>query len=92
MDVVANYAAGEDAVKAFFSHESDKGKAPADNDDEGPSRGSQKINNKKKKTRQNKHEALDDDFVVTVKCKKPRGPQRGQSLTRCSKNPTLTTR
>jgi len=34
MDVVANYAAGEEVVGAFFSHESDKGKAPMD-DDEG---------------------------------------------------------
>jgi len=45
MDVVANYAVGEEAVDAFFSHESGKGKAPAD-DDEGPSRGLKK--NKKK--------------------------------------------
>jgi len=47
MDIEANYAAGEEAVGAFFSHESDKGKALA-NDDEGPSRGAKKNNNKKK--------------------------------------------
>jgi hypothetical protein len=47
MDVVANYTAGEEAVGTFFSHESDKGKAPVD-DDKGPSRGPKK-NNKKKK-------------------------------------------
>jgi hypothetical protein len=47
MDVVANYAAGEEAVGAIFSHENDKGKASAD-DDEGPSRGPKKSNNKKK--------------------------------------------
>ena len=47
MDVVANYAAGEEAVGAFFSQESDKGKAPAD-DNEGPSGGPKKNNNKKK--------------------------------------------
>jgi hypothetical protein len=46
MDVVAKYAAGEEAVGAFFSHENDKRKAPAD-DNEGPSRGPK--NNKKKK-------------------------------------------
>jgi hypothetical protein len=46
MDVVANYAAGEETVGAFFSHKNDKGKEPAD-DDEGPSRGPEK-NNKKK--------------------------------------------
>ena len=44
MDVVANYAAGEEAVGAFFSCEGRKGKPPAD-DDEGP-----KKNKKKKKT------------------------------------------
>jgi hypothetical protein len=42
MDVVANYATSEEAVSAFFSHENNKGKAPA-NDDEGPSRGPKKI-------------------------------------------------
>ena len=45
--MVANYAASEEAVGAFFYHMNDKGKAPAD-DDEGPSRGPKK--NKKKKT------------------------------------------
>jgi len=48
MDIVANYAAGEEAVGAFFSHDSGKGKAPAD-DDEVSCRGSKK-NKKKKKT------------------------------------------
>ena len=36
MDVVANYAAGEEAVGAFFTCERGKGKSPTD-DDEGPS-------------------------------------------------------
>jgi len=48
MDVVANYAAGEEAVGAFFSCEGRKGKPSAD-DDEGPSQGPKK-NKKKKKT------------------------------------------
>jgi len=48
MDVVPNYAAGEEAVGAFFSCEGRKSKPPAD-DDEGPSRGPKK-NKKKKKT------------------------------------------
>jgi len=72
MDVVANYAAGEEAVGAVFNHEDDKGKAPTD-DDEGLSRGPKK-NKKKKKMRQIKREALDDNFVATVEHKKPRGP------------------
>jgi len=48
MDVVANYAVGEEAVGAFFNCEGRKGKPSAD-DDEGPSRGPKK-NKKKKKT------------------------------------------
>jgi len=48
MDMVANYAVGEEAVSAFFSHEESKGKAPVD-DDEGPSRGSKEGKKKKKK-------------------------------------------
>ena len=47
MDVVANYAAGEEAVGAFFNYEGGKGKGPAD-DDEGPSRGPKKSKKKKK--------------------------------------------
>jgi hypothetical protein len=50
MDVVANYAASEEAVGTFFSHESDKGKARAD-DNERLSKGPKKNNNKKKKVR-----------------------------------------
>jgi len=75
MDVVANYAACEEAVDAFFSHERDKGKALADSN-EGPSRGPEK-NKKKKKARQIKWEALNDDFVTAVERKKPRGPLEG---------------
>ena len=71
MDVVANYAAGEKAVGAFFNHEN-KGKALVD-DDEGPSRGPKK-KMKKKKTRQIKREALNDDFIAAVDHKNPRGP------------------
>jgi len=47
MDVVANYAAGEEAVGAFFNNECGKGKAPVD-ENEGPSRGSKKGKKKKK--------------------------------------------
>ena len=84
MDVVANYATGEESVDAFFSHENNKGKAPAN--DEGPSRGPKK-NKKKKKARQNKHEALDDDFVTTVEHKKPRGPPEGAVFNKMLKEP-----
>ena len=64
MDVVANYAAGEEVVGAFFSHEGSKGKAPTDND-EGPSREPKK-SKKKKEARPFKREALDDDDVVAA--------------------------
>ena len=72
MDVVANYAAGEEAIGAIFSCEGRKGKQPADND-EGPSRGLKNIK-KKKKTRPSQWEDLDDDFVAAIERKKPRGP------------------
>jgi len=75
MDVVANYAAGEEAVGAFFSCEGRKGKQLAD-DDEGPSRGPKK-NNKKKKMRLFQREDLDDDLVAALERKKPRGPPDG---------------
>jgi len=85
MDIVANYAADEEAVSAFFGHESSKGKAPAD-DDEGPSRGPKK-NKKKKKMRHNKQEALDDDFVTAVEHKNPRGPPEGAIFDKMLKEP-----
>jgi len=85
MDVVANYAAREEAVGAFFSHEGSKGKAPAD-DDEGPSRGPKK-SKKKKKARPFKRETLDDDFVAAVERKKPRGPPEGAIFDKMLKEP-----
>ena len=84
MDLVANYAVGEEAVGTFFSHESDKGKAPADND-EGPSKEPKR--NKKKKARQVKQEALDDDFIAAVERKKPRGPPEGAVFDKMLKEP-----
>jgi len=79
MDVVENYATGQEAVGAFFSCERGKGKLPAD-DDEGPSRGPKK-NKKKKKTRPFQCEAL-DDLVAALDRKRPRGPPKELSLTR----------
>jgi hypothetical protein len=68
MNVVANYAAGEEAVGAFFSYEGRKGKPPTD-EDEGPSRGPKK-NNNKKKTRPFQRDDLDDDLVAAMERKK----------------------
>jgi len=72
MDVVANYAAGEESVGAFFSCEGRKGKPPAD-DDEGPSRGPKK-SKKKKKAQPFHREDLNDDLVAAMERKRPRGP------------------
>jgi len=85
MDVVANYAAGEEAVGAFFSCEGGKGKSPA-NDDDGPSRGPKK-NNKKKKARPFHREAHDDDLVATMERKRPRGPLEGAIFDKMLKEP-----
>jgi len=67
MDVVANYATGEEAVGAFFSCEGGKGKSPV-NDDEGPSRGPKK----------NKKISSPPRIVKGLE-----GPLRGPSSTRC---------
>ena len=85
MDVVANYAAGEEAVGAFFSCEGGKGKSPAD-DDEGPSRGPKK-NKKKKKAWPFQREALDDDLVAAMERKRPRGPTEGAIFDKMLKEP-----
>jgi len=75
MDVVANYAAGEEAVGAFFSCEGKKGKQPAD-EDGTPSRGPKK-NKKKQKARQLQREDFDDDLVTAMERKRPHGPLDG---------------
>ena len=85
MDMVTNYATGEEAVSAFFSHEGSNAKAPVD-DDEGPSRGSKK-GKKKKKARPFKREALDDDFMAAVERKKPRGPPERAIFDKILKEP-----
>ena len=85
MDVVANYAAGEEAVGAFFSCEGGKGKSPAD-DDEGPSRGPKK-NKKKKKAWPFESEAIDDDLVAAMERKKPQGPPEGAIFDKMLKEP-----
>jgi len=85
MDIVANYAAGEEAVGAFFSCEGRKGKSPID-DDEGPSRGPKK-NEKKKNTRPFQREDLDDDFVAAMERKRPQGPPDGGIFDKMLKEP-----
>jgi len=85
MDIVANYAAGEEAVSAFFSYERGKGKSPAD-DDEGPSRGPKK-NKNNKKAQPFQREALDDDLVAALDRKRPRGPPEGAIFDKMLKEP-----
>ena len=86
MDVVANYAIGEEAVGAFFSYEGKKGK-PSAEDDEGPSRGPKKNKKKKKKTRLFQREDLDDDLVAAMERKRPRGPPEGAIFDKMLKEP-----
>ena len=81
MDIVANYAAGEEVVGAFFSCEGGKGKLPAD-DDEGPSRGPKK-NKKKKKAWPFQWEARDDDLVAAMDLIDLEAPLKELSSTRC---------
>jgi hypothetical protein len=74
MDIITNFAVGEEAVGAIFGGDQDKGKHKVD-DPMSSSRGS-KRNNRKKKNQQGKLEALADDLVAAVDRKKPQGPPR----------------
>jgi hypothetical protein len=48
MDIITNFAAGEEAIGAIFGSDQDKGKRK-DEDPASSSRGSKRNNNKKKK-------------------------------------------
>jgi hypothetical protein len=75
MDIITNFAAGEEAVGAIFGGDQDKGKQKAD-DPAGSNRGS-KRNNRKKKNQQGKLEAPADELVAAAERKKPQGPPGG---------------
>jgi hypothetical protein len=75
MDIITNFAAGEEAVGAIFGSDQDKGKRKEE-DPIGSSQGS-KRNNNKKKNQQGKQEAPANDLVATADRKKPRGPPNG---------------
>jgi hypothetical protein len=86
MDIVTNFAAGEEAVGAIFGGDQDKGKHKVD-DPVSPSRGSKKNNRKKKKNQQGKLEALADELVAATERKKPRGPPGGGVFDKMLKEP-----
>jgi hypothetical protein len=91
MDIVTNYATGEEAVGAIFCGDQDKGK-PKDEEPEGTNRGAKRNNRKKKKNQQGKREAAADDLVAAADRKKPRGPPTRAFSTKCSKNRVPITR
>jgi hypothetical protein len=77
MDIITNYAVGEEAVGVIFGGDQDKGKRK-DEEPKGSNRGAKRNNRKKKKkNQQGKHEATTDDLVVAADRKKPRGPPGG---------------
>jgi hypothetical protein len=91
MDIITNFAAGEEAIGAIFGGDQDKGKHKADNPTSS-SRGSKRNNRKKKKkNQQDKIEASAGELVAAAERKKPRGPSAGASSTKCLKNraPTI---
>jgi hypothetical protein len=73
MDIITNFATGEEAVGAIFGGDQDKGKHKEE-DPVGSSRSSKRNNMKKKKNQQGKLEAPADDLVAAADRKKPRGP------------------
>jgi hypothetical protein len=80
MDIVTNFAAGEEAVGAIFGGDPERGEQKVD-DPTSSTRGSKRNNRKKKK-----------ELVAATEHKKPRGPPAGASSTKCSKNRVPTTR
>jgi hypothetical protein len=85
MDIITNFAAGEEAVGAIFGSNHDKGKCK----EEDPASSSQglKRNKKKKKNQQGKQEAPADDLVAAADRKKPRGPPGGGIFDKMLKEP-----
>jgi hypothetical protein len=75
MDIITNYAAGEEAVGAIFGGDQDKGKRK-DEEPKGSNRGAKRSKRRKKKNQQGKREAVTDDLVIVADHKKPRGPPR----------------
>jgi hypothetical protein len=90
MDIVTNYATGEEAVGAIFGGDQDKGKRKGE-EPKGSIRGA-KRSNRKKKNQQGKRKATTDDLVAAADRKKPRGPPVGAFSTKCSKNRVPTAR
>jgi hypothetical protein len=86
MDIITNFAAGEEIVGAIYGSDQDKGKHKEE-DPMGSSRGSKKNNRKKKKNQQDKQEAPTGDLVAAVDRKKPRGPPSGGIFDKMLKEP-----
>jgi hypothetical protein len=86
MDIITNFAAGEEAVGAIFGSDQDKGKRK-DEDLASSNRGSKRNKKKKKKNQQGKQEALADDLVTATDRKKPRGPPGGGIFDKILKEP-----
>jgi hypothetical protein len=70
VDIITNFATGEEAVGAIFGGDQDKGKHKV-YDPASSSRGSKRNNRKKKKNQQGKLEAPTDDLVAAADRKKP---------------------
>jgi hypothetical protein len=85
MDIITNFAAGEEAVGAIFGSDQDKGKRK----DEDPmsSNWGSKRNNNKKKNQQGKQEGPADDLVAAADHEKPRGPPGGGIFDKMLKEP-----
>jgi hypothetical protein len=86
MDIVTNFAAGEEAVGAIFGGDQEKGKQKVDNP-ASSTRGSKRNNRKKKKGQQGKLEAPADKLVAVTERKKPRGPPDGGIFDKMLKEP-----
>jgi hypothetical protein len=76
MDIITNFAAGEEAVGAIFGADQDKGKHKEE-DPTSSSWSSKRNNRKNKKNQQGKLEAPADDLVAAADRKNIKGPRPG---------------
>jgi hypothetical protein len=91
MDIITNFAAGEEAVGAIFGGDQDKGKQKVD-DPVGSNRGSKRNNRKKKKNHRASPRPRPMSLSLLPSARNLEALPEGVFLTKCSKNRAPTTR
>jgi hypothetical protein len=85
MDIITNFAAGEEAVGAIFGSDQDKGKRKEE-DPASSNRGTKRNNNNKKKNQQGKQEAPPTTLLPLLIVRNLEDSPTGTFLTKYSRN------